>query len=124
MSGIFNASIFNNAVFNTGTAGAVVTPDVVKTGTGGIDPRRRIVKPLGTLGVPRKGKAVVDARIADSRAIQAEVAAQIAREFSEESSRTMSMAEVHFEIGTLLRKAIRTQEDEATLIILMIAAAL
>lgn len=126
MSGIFNASIFNNSAFNTGGAGAVVTPDVVKTGTGGIDPYN-IVKPLGTLGLPRKKKSV-EARIADSRAIQAEVAAQIAREFSEELAlppiRTMSMAEVHFEIGTLLRKTIRTQEDEATLIILMIAAAL
>src|SRR2546426_494036 len=117
MSGIFNAGIFNNAAFNTGTA--VVTP-VVKTGTGGIDPPRRktIVKPLGPLS---RKRSVVDARVEDSRAIQAEVAAQIAKEFSEERvSRTMSMAEVHFEIGTLLKKAIRTQEDEATLILLMI----
>src|SRR4051812_21358060 len=100
MSGIFNPGIFNTTAFNTGTG--AVTPEVVKTGTGGIVPKRRrtIVKPLGTLGVPRKGKAVVDARIADSRAIHAEVAAQIAKEFSEEiAPRTMSMAQVHFEIG-------------------------
>src|SRR6185369_8435771 len=104
MSGIFNASIFNNAGFNVGDTGGAV-PDVVKTGTGGIDPGKKhkgIVKPLGTLGLPKK--KTVQARVEDSKQIQAEVAAQIAREFSTDT-RTMTMQEVHSEIGTLLRKS-------------------
>lgn len=128
MSGIFNASIFNNTIFNTGVSGAIVVPEV-KTGTGGIDPgetrRRGIVKPLGTLGVPRKKS--IEARIDDSRVIQAEIVSRLAREFSETIEASppisqMTMAEIEFEIGTLLRKQIRTQDDEAMLILLMIAA--
>lgn len=135
MSGIFNASIFNNTIFNTGESSAV---DVVKTGTGGIDgegtggtKRKGIVKPLGTLGLPRKGKKAVEARVDESREIQAEIASRLAREFAEESVAletrpiaSMSMAEIDFEIGAILRKQIRTEEDEAALILLMIAAAL
>lgn len=124
MSGIFNASIFNNAAFNVGDVGAT---DVVKTGTGGIDPKKHkgIYKPLGTLGLPKKK---VEQRVDDSRQIQAEVAAKLAEEFSEEIKAKpipkMTMAEVEYEIGALLKKTLRTQEDETMLVLLMIAAAL
>lgn len=127
MSGIFNSSIFNNAAFNVGDVGAV---DVVKTGTGGIDKRRNIVKPLGTLGLPKDKKANkqrLESRVEDSKEIQAEVAAKLAREFSEESDikapiAKMTMAQVELEIGTILRKQVRTREDEVMLILLMVAA--
>ena len=88
MSGIFNAAIFNNAIFNTGTA--VVVDDVVKTGTGGIDPggagykRRTIVKPTG-LAARKDGRKEVEDRIDESREIQAEIAGRLAREFAEET---------------------------------------
>lgn len=121
MSGIFNASIFNNAAFNTGAS--IVVDDVVKTGTGGIDPGKKhkgIVKPLGTLGLPRKAKQAVDARIQDAKVQQAEIASRLAKEFSVD----MTMEEVHSEIGTLLRKTIRNQEEDAILILLMMAAAI
>ena len=135
MSGIFNASIFNNAIFNTGLAGDVA----VKTGTGGIDPKtgkRRIpFKPTGLIERQRKeGRKTVDDRADESAQIAAEVAAKVAREFSEESrqieARTaeppivqMSMAEIDFEIGILLRKKLRTEEDELMLVLMLAAAA-
>lgn len=129
MAGIFNAGIFNNAIFNTGDAAQVVVEEVVKTGTGGIDPRR-IVKPTGLLHLPKKktpDKAGVQQRIDESREIQAEIAARLAKEFSEESSAIpefkpiveMTMAEVEAEIGLLLRKKIRSDEDEVILLLLM-----
>lgn len=136
MSGIFNASIFNNAAFNTGASGAAVVPDV-KTGTGGIDPgegakRRSIVKPLGTLGLPKKkGKVAgtVEARVEESRSIQAEIASRLAKEFTEESAAIetravteMTMREVEVEIGVLLKKKLRTEEDDVMLLLLMTAA--
>lgn len=123
MAGIFNAAIFNNAVFNVGDVAAA--EEVVKTGTGGIDPRR-IVKPTGILHLPKK-KTRVDERVEESRAIQAEIAGRLAKEFSEETAAipefrpvsTMSMAEIEAEIGMLLRKQLRTDDDEVMLLMLM-----
>ena len=133
MAGIFNAAIFNNAIFNVGDVGAA--PEVVKTGTGGIDPgaeRRRPVKPTGLLRLPKKeGRKDVSDRVEESAAIQAEIAARLAREFGEESSALadresieMSLAEIDREIGVLLRKKMRTEEDEILLLLLMACAAL
>ena len=132
MAGIFNPAIFNNNAFNTGDG---VVADVIKTGTGGIDPgeglKHRIVKPTGTLHLPKKkeGRKDVGDRIDESRGIQAEIAARLAREFTEESAALgapqpiqMSMAEVDFEIGVLLRKKLRTDEEEVMLMLLMVAA--
>jgi hypothetical protein len=110
---------------------------LVKTGTGGIDPQRRrsIVKPTGTLHLPKKSKQTrVDERVDDSREIQAEVAAKLAREFGDENAALrakpqaapvaqMSMLEVEREIGQLLRKKLRTEEDELMMLVLMAAAA-
>lgn len=136
MAGIFNPSIFNNAAFNIGDAGVVVA-DVVKTGTGGIDPgdgKRRIArsfKPTGLLHLPKKkgGSPQVQARVEESQDIQAEIAARLAREFSEETLAIgepppiveMTLAEVEAEIGLLLRKKLRTDEDEVMLLLMMAA---
>jgi len=114
----------------------------VKTGTGGIDPGeglRRIVKPTGLLHLPKKARADVEARIDDSRAIQAEIAGRLAREFSEETTALeafkafqafqafqpideMSLAEIDAEIGLLLKLKLRREEDEIMLLLLMSAA--
>lgn len=59
-------------------------------------------------------------------------AERLAKEFSEETLRLppelppvtqMTMAEVEFEIGTLIRKKLKTQEDEVMLVLLMAASA-
>jgi hypothetical protein len=123
------------------TAGEEVEEEIqepIKTGTGGIDPvarRRSIVKPTGTLHLPQKSKQTrVDERVDDSREIQAEVAAKLAREFGDENAALrakpqaapvaqMSMLEVEREIGQLLRKKLRTEEDELMMLVLMAAAA-
>lgn len=137
MSGIFNSEIFNSVIFNTGDAGAVVVPDVVKTGTGGIDPERKRrlhlpVKPTGLVERPAKeGRKEVADRVDETRGIQAEIAARLAKEFSEETAALearlpvaeMSLAQVEREIGVLLRKQMRTEEDELLLLLLMVAAA-
>jgi len=108
----------------------------VKTGTGGIDSGeglRRIVKPTGLLHLPKKARADVEARIDDSRAIQAEIAGRLAREFSEETTALeafqafqpideMSLAEIDAEIGLLLKLKLRREEDEIMLLLLMSAA--
>jgi len=135
VSGIFNPSIFNSVIFNTGDG---VTPPavVVKTGTGGIDTgegaKRRYpsIKPTGLLHLPKKeGRKEVQDRVDESRQIQAEIAGRLAREFSEETAALeafqpideMSLAEIDAEIGLLLRRKLRTEEDEIMLLLLMTA---
>lgn len=118
-----------------GTSGTSVTP-TTKTGTGGIDPgeglRRFPAKPTGLLDRPKKevreGRKNVEDRIDESAQIAAEIAGNLAREFGDETQRQeaaniveMSMAEVDFEIGVLLRKKIRNEEEEIMLMLLMIA---
>lgn len=132
---IFNIGSFNTLIFNTGDEVGVTPPAVVtKTGTGGIDPgeglrrRRHIIKPTGTLHLPHKeGRKEVIDRIDESRGIQAEIAARLAREFTEETLARipiaeMSAAEVDYEIGVLLRKRLRTEEEELMLLLLMVAS--
>ena len=127
---VFNSAVFYSEVYFTDGA----APDVViKTGTGGIDPvasRRRIVKPTGILHLPKKEgrKDVVD-RIEESREIQAEIAGRLAKDFAAgnavlEAAQTleMSVAEIDAEIGMILRKKIRTEEDEMILLLMMAAA--
>ena len=104
--------------------------DAVKTGGGGLDPgeglkRRRIVKPTGILHLPKKknGNAQVEARLQEAKAEQAEIAARLAREFTDENTviREMTVAEVSAEIAILLRKKLRTEDEEAMLLLMMAA---
>jgi len=131
----FGGEFFGGEFFNTGSVTAT------KTGTGGIDPgegRRRIVKPTGLLHLPKKeGRKDVQDRVDEAQQIQAEIAGRLSREFSDESTQAegvmareqaqgildASMAEVDREIGILLRKKLRTDEDEVLLLLLMVAAA-
>ena len=106
----------------------------IGTGTGGVDPGdggRRPFKPTGLLDRPKKkeGRKEVAERVEDSRQIQAEIAGKLAREFGEETIRLkkpeivqMTAAEIDFEIGVLLRKKIRSEEDDFILLLLMAAA--
>jgi|SRR3990167_2455073 len=123
----FGGAFFGGEFFNT-----AIEPDTtpVKTGTGGIDPRR-IIKPTGLLRVPRKeGRKEIADRVDDSRDIQVEIAGRLAREFTDETVSLdvqptvveMSIAEIEFEIGVLLRKKLRNEEDEVLLFLLMVAA--
>ena len=148
MSGIFNAAIFNNTIFNTGAAGAVVA-DVVKTGTGGIDPggglkRRTIVKPTGLWEKKKltQPQVQVEQRIDSFKEIQTEISERLAREFTEdyqdllEAEREaelekagkkrlaeMTSREIDREIGVLMRERLRLEkEEEELLMMLMIAA--
>jgi len=129
MSSAFQKSAFQ---WTPNKAFQIDAETAIKTGAGGIDPgdglKRRIVKPTGLLHLPKK-KGRIEERIDDTRSIQAEVAGRLAREFSEESRLLdvpqtiveMTMAEIDAEIGLLLRKKLRTDEDEIALLLLMVA---
>ena len=126
---MFNAAIFNNAIFNVGEISGVAA--VIKTGTGGIDPPKRrrltIVKPTGLVDRPL---TPVEERTEAVEAIHQEVRARVAREFTEEPEAefefkpisTMSLVEIDREIGMLLRKKMRDEEDEMLLILLLAAS--
>lgn len=110
---------------------------------GGIDPARRgkkklnIIKPLGTLHLPKKPKAqrtIVDERVEEAIAARAEIAAQLAREFGTENAElaaklakqptvTTSMLQVDAEIRALLHKKMRTEDEEMMILMLVAAAA-
>ena len=118
-------------VYGSGdVAGAAEPAEVVKTGGKG-DGKRRIlsVKPTGLLDRPVKAKTLsrVDERVEDSRQIQAEVAGELARQLRQEIDREvtpvvmMDLAAVEAEIGRILRKKVRTDEDEVLLLLLMVA---
>ena len=81
--------------------------------------------------MPRKeGRKEIADRVDDSRDIQVEIAGRLAREFTDETVSLdvqptvveMSIAEIEFEIGVLLRKKLRNEEDEVLLFLLMVAA--
>jgi len=128
----FGGNFFSGEFFSST---GVTVEEIIKTGTGGIDPgegqkRRRIVKPTGILHLPKKeGRKDVADRIDESKGIQAEIAGRLAREFAEESawleSRPpvveMSLLEVEAEIAQLLQKKIRTEQEEMMLMMLMVA---
>lgn len=134
MSGIFNAAIFNNGIFNVG--GDAPAAAIVKTGTGGIDPgegrRRQSIKPTGLLHLPEKrGRKNVEDRVSETLALDTEIAARLSREFIEDvieaeavpAITQMSLAQIEQEIRVLLHKKLRTESEEIMLLLLMIAVA-
>lgn len=114
-------------------AGAVEEEeDVVKTGTGGIDPGdglRRIYKPTGLLD---RKKPDIERRIEESREIHAEVLGRIAKELRDsvveielsefKAIQDMTRAEVDFEIGALMHKQLKSEEEEILLLMLLAVA--
>ena len=129
------SNFFGGTFFQGGFFGEIGTAEVViKTGTGGIDPKRKtlhkpIYKPTGlqrrkTLTLKKDPR--VSERAEQSREIQAEVAEQLAREFGAETQailgpplEKMALVDIEREIGALLRRKIRSEEEEIMLLLLM-----
>ena len=113
-------AVFNSAVFYSGVYFTDAGTEVVKTGTGGIDPsrkRRTIYKPTGLLA-KRSIKEVIEQRVQETRETHEEIKEEIALSFREERPTVeMTMAEVDKEIGVLLRKKLQQDEDDMMLLI-------
>ena len=116
----YNGAFFGGEFFNAGGDTPVV---VVKTGGKGDNKRRRIVKPTGLLD--RKATPSIQERIEESAQLHTEAKIQAREQFLDlpvfQPIETMSQAEIDFEIGILLRRKIRTEEDEILLLMLMMA---
>ena len=110
-------------------------PEVVTPSGGKGDNRRKTLhlpfKPLGLLDRPyqtKKAATQTEERIEETLKFQAEIAGRFARELREEIDtyqppvKEMSLREIEAEIGTLLRKKVRSDEDEVMLLLLMAAA--
>ncbi len=127
MTGIFNATIFNNQVFNVGT-GAPSPPPAetpAKTGTGGIDPHRAY-KPTGLISRKKLTlkKPVLEERIEEFNEAQTEIAAKLSREFIElKPISQMSMLDIEREIGIRLHRISSRNEEEELMVLLLMAAA-
>lgn len=101
-------------------------------GDGGKRRTLHIFKPTGLLERHYKsGRKTVDERVRDSIEIHAEIAGRRAPELSQQEEplepappvARMSLTEIDREIGALLRKKVRTEEDEMLLLILIAACA-
>ena len=91
----------------------------------GDNPAARTYKPTGLVDRPKlktKAQKQVEARLAETAEIHAEVVAEAKQEFLEPVV-TMSLTEIDAEIGRLLHKVIRTDDEEALLLMMMAAAA-
>lgn len=119
-----------NLLPTLGYLGGAPTPPpppvgTTKTGTGGIDGLRRIYKPSGMLERPAKkpkADARVEARVQESHDIAVEVAQEAKRAFDVEDYlpiERMTAAQVDAEIGRLMHKRIKTEEDNVALLILL-----
>jgi len=111
----FGGAFFDGEFFGAGSA------TVTKTGTGGID-SPTIFKPTGLLD--RK----INRRVQETHEIAQEVIQEAKERYEEPTTfhkpiRQMSLLEIDFEIGYLLRKTVRTEEDDLLLLILMAASA-
>jgi hypothetical protein len=120
------ASLILTTFEPTVTATTTTAPEVDAPPAGGKGDNaggRSIFKPTGLdYRRPKKRKAPIEARVDGIREVAAEVAAEAAREFVMPIA-LMSLAEVDREIGMLLRKAVRTEEEDVILLTLMAAAA-
>lgn len=118
-------NFFGGTFFSGGFFGSVGV-----SGGKGDNAPRGTYKPTGLL--PRKKLTLkkspkVSEREAQAREVELEVAQQLAREFSEEivsqqPIERMELVDIEREIGTLLRRKIRTEEEEVMLLLLMTAA--
>ena len=131
----FDSAAFSTNAFSVNAFDFGATPTPTQDtgppigGKGDNEKRRSTYKPTGILHLPKKSPKVSE-RIDDSRAIQAEIAARLVKEFTEEEVARqeqvevarLSAAEVDFEIGILLRKKLRTDQEELLLVLLMASA--
>lgn len=146
MATAFYGSNFFGGEFFSESAPVVDGPPIGGKGDNKKDRGKKTIhlpfKPTGILDRPRKeGRKEVEDRVDESRQIQAEIAGKLAYEFTEESSSLeakriedaqasaarrkeiaqMSAAEIEKEIGILLKKKMKDEEDIISLTLLMIA---
>ena len=88
--------------------------------------QRPIIKPTGLLDRPI---TAVDVRVEETRQIHEEVFQRVSREFVQEPAEIlpqpivrMSISEIDAEIGSLLRKKMRLEDDEAIFLFLIAAS--
>ena len=125
MSGIFNSFIFNNAVFNTGTAGALPALEEAKPGGGGIE----VYKPTGLVRRKKLTKAKnpeLRERLRQQIDDQIEITSRLREEFTSEPTfaepiETLSMEQIEAEIGVRIREKIRSEEEELLLLLVAVA---
>lgn len=120
----FGGSFFDGEFFNGSQV--VVTEEAPRPrpddGGGRKLKGRSIFKPTGLIDRPR----TVQERVEQTAEIAREVVEQIApvvEPVEPAPISQMTLAEVEFEIGLLLRKRVRTEEDELILLLLMAASA-
>jgi hypothetical protein len=119
----FDGPYFEGGFFGANSAPAV--EEVVRGGKGDNEKRRRrlnVFKPTGLPVTSRKPQDV-DQRVADTRDIAAEIEREAgARESLHlEPVTQMSLADIDREIKALMQVQMRTQEEEAMLLILLAA---
>lgn len=127
----FGGNFFGGEFFNQGSQQVVVEEEATRPrpDDGGRTLKlkgRPIYKPTGLIDRPR----TVKERVEQTAEIAREVVEQSARAFTEPAEPAgpppiseMTLAEVEREIGVLLRKKVRTEEDELILLLLMAASA-
>ena len=98
--------------------------------TGGKGDRKILHLPVKPTGLPwshkkAAGRKGVEQRVEETRQIQAEVSGQLKEEVEtyRPAVKEMSLREIEVEIGELLRKEVRTDEDEVMLLLLMASSA-
>jgi len=111
---------FDGPFFNGGFFGEVEAEETTRARPSddeGKKKRRAIYKPTG---LPPIGRKTVQERIAETH----EIARQVAPvEVDAKPVVQMSLAEIDAEIGALLRKKIRTEDEEIMLLVLLAIAA-
>lgn len=87
--------------------------------------RRSIVKPTGLPPVGRQGRKSVEERVEDTREIEQEVSREVLQlpQAGSPPIAEMSLVQIEREIGTLLRKQLRSEDEEIILMLLLCAIA-
>lgn len=120
------SNFFGGQFFGGGFFGAISPTGAAPSGKGDNEKRRGIFKPTGLPPIRRRklGEAPsTEQRVAETQEIAAEIARGVVEAPAAEAPiSTMTLAEIDFEIGVLLRKA-RTEEDDIRLLTMLAAAA-
>lgn len=123
----FGGAFFGGEFFNSGGTPVVVEEEATRPRPDDGGGRKKlklkgrpIFKPTGLIDRPR----TVEERVEQTAEIAREVFQREEIEAPEPAPISeMTLAEVEFEIGVLLRKRLRTEEDELILLLLMAASA-
>ena len=117
----FGGAFFGGEFFNT---------PAIKTGTGGIDPKKGKklnlpFKPTG-LSVKKRGQktenqSIISERLNEQELLAAEFTSKVTRETTPVEQ--LSLADIDLEIGTILRKKLKTDEENNRIAMLLILLA-